>query len=73
MEKKSYLPSIGTKAVKPNYYQKKREIKTYSSMYEDEQGKFVITPAPGFTGQSSPMSDSKQPPRNILSQTNSKR
>jgi hypothetical protein len=50
MEKKSYLPSIGTKAIKPNYYQKKRENKTYSSMYEDEQGKFVITPAPGFTG-----------------------
>ena len=79
MEQRSYLPFIsgGAKRIKPGYYKNKRD-KTYSSMYEDDQGKYVVTPAERLklNGQS-PLSEinpvTQHPPRNIFSQTNSKR
>lgn len=46
MEKRSYLPFIsgGAKRIKPGYYKNKRD-KTYCSMYEDGDAKYMMTPA----------------------------
>jgi len=58
MEKRSYLPFIsgGAKRIKPGYYKNKRD-KTYCSMYEDGDAKYMMTPADRAKFGNSPQSE----------------